>query len=329
MPRFPLLIGCLVGILNCSPGSDSNGQSNWQIAFDEPTLGAYLCAWGADDEVWVVGGQPDSGVLWHKRDGQWTLATIPDGSLLNWTHGADGHQWIVGNTGRILHKAPNTNEWVVEQSGVSAPLWGVWAADSNRVFAVGGNPIDTGEPDPILLERVDGQWQRIDLPETDRVFRALFKVWGTSADNVYAVGAKGTILHFDGRSWRQQNSGTARDIISLWGHRPDQILAVGGRANGIILSYNGEQWTPKVLETEPGLNGVWVSADGHATVVGERGRILSVDLDDLSYERQDNPQTSLLHGVWGHDSGYRIAVGGTLDRNPPWQGSAIEMRHAE
>ncbi|MEE2756455.1 MAG: hypothetical protein VYA30_07325 [Myxococcota bacterium] len=329
MTRICFLIGSLIGLLGCGTDSNREGQQTWQLAFDESSLGAYLCAWGTDDDVWVVGGQPNSGVVWHQKNGQWSRASVPEGPLLNWTHGVDGHQWIVGSAGRILYKAPSSDEWLVEDSGVSAPLWGVWAAHPNHVFAVGGNPIDTGDPDPIMLERVNGRWQRIELPETDRIFRALFKVWGTADDNVYAVGAKGTILHFDGRQWRQQNSGTARDIISLWGHRPDQILAVGGRGNGIILRFDGEQWTPKVLEQEPGLNGVWVAADGNATVVGERGRILTVALADLTYGRQESAQTSLLHGVWGHPSGYRIAVGGTLDRNPPWQGFAIEVQGTE
>jgi hypothetical protein len=36
----------------------------------------------------------------------------------------------------------------------------------------------------------------------------LMSVWGTSSNDVYAVGSNGTILHYDGTAWSQMASGT-------------------------------------------------------------------------------------------------------------------------
>lgn len=80
---------------------------------------------------------------------------------------------------------------------------------------------------------------------------------------------------------------------------------------------------PQVIRGQPGLNGVWVDADGGTTVVGLRG-VLGHLGPDGALEREESATTTLLHGIWGDGAGYRVAVGGTLDRSPPWIGVAVE-----
>ena len=303
---------------------------SWQTAFEPGDSGALLCAWGTGpDHVWAVGGQPDAGVIWYHDGEMWSRATVPDGPLLNWTHGTGGRQFIVGNDGRVLTRQDAEMTWSTMDSPTNAPLWGVWAASADEAWAVGGDPISTGEPDPVILHFKGGAWSKVSLPPVDRQFRALFKVWGTAADNVYAVGAKGVILHFDGVQWRQQFAGTPRDIVSLWGTGENEILAVGGRANGVLLRFDGQGWTHKVLETEPGMNGVWMDSSGRAFVVGGRGRILEVRPGSYEYRRADSENRTLLHGVWGTNDGFRVTVGGTLDRNPPWVGVSLDSQYPQ
>ena len=323
--RTSLLLCIGACLFSCNDDRSNPIQEQWKTAFYAPEAGAYLCAWGQEtNSVWVVGGQPERGVVWHRQNDAFREVNVPSGALLNWTHGHGDAQWIVGNEGRILHRPTQNAPWRSESSGVDAPLWGVWTPDGDVAFAVGGHPVDTGPPDPIILMRQNGEWTKVPIPETDRVFRALFKVWGTARDNVYAVGARGVVLHYDGVHWTQEVSNTVRDIVSLWGTGPDNILAVGGRSNGMLLAFDGVEWRETILETEPGMNGVWMNSRGEAIVVGERGRTLIVDTESMDYTRDDSITTTLLHGVWGTDAGYRIAVGGSLDRNPPWEGVAVE-----
>ena len=49
----------------------------------------------------------------------------------------------------------------------------------------------------------------------------LFQGLGDLRDNVYVVGARGVILHYDGTDWTQEFAGTARDLVSL-GHRAER-----------------------------------------------------------------------------------------------------------
>ena len=64
--------------------------------------------------------------------------------------------------------------------------------------------------------------------------------WGSSANDVWAVGLAGTILHYDGTSWSPVSSPTAETLWSVWGSAPDDVWAAGG--NGTLLRWNGEAW---------------------------------------------------------------------------------------
>ncbi|MBW1872574.1 MAG: hypothetical protein JRJ19_10940, partial [Deltaproteobacteria bacterium] len=43
-------------------------------------------------------------------------------------------------------------------------------------------------------------------------------VWGTAPDDIYAVGFKGNILHYDGNSWTKMESGTEANLEGIWGY---------------------------------------------------------------------------------------------------------------
>ncbi|NJK33030.1 MAG: hypothetical protein HC927_11815, partial [Deltaproteobacteria bacterium] len=50
------------------------------------------------------------------------------------------------------------------------------------------------------------------------------------------------MLHWDGSAWTQELAGTSADLISLWGSGDDDVLAVGGRANGVLVRWDGSAW---------------------------------------------------------------------------------------
>ncbi|WP_414678227.1 WD40/YVTN/BNR-like repeat-containing protein, partial [Longimicrobium sp.] len=66
-------------------------------------------------------------------------------------------------------------------------------------------------------------------------------VWGTSANNVYAVGARGTITHFDGNSWESMTSPTGYDLRGITGGQTGTMLAAG--AGGTLLRSDGGNWS--------------------------------------------------------------------------------------
>jgi len=45
--------------------------------------------------------------------------------------------------------------------------------------------------------------------------------------NVWAVGAAGALLHFDGVSWASIPSPTSNDLRGVWGSGPCDVWAIG------------------------------------------------------------------------------------------------------
>jgi hypothetical protein len=84
---------------------------------------------------------------------------------------------------------------------------------------VGGN--SETEADATVLRREDGVWRTETLPTLTRPgVDAFFKVWGTAADDVWIVGRRGAILHWDGATYTEFDAGTGQDLIAVWGHGP-------------------------------------------------------------------------------------------------------------
>ncbi len=111
---------------------------------------------------------------------------------------------------------------------------------------------------------------------------ALLSVAGTSATDVYAVGAdpgdKGDglgpyVLHYDGQKWERLLTGASGD---LW----------------------------------------WISVtpiDGSFYMAGAGGLILQYDLATKTFTRHQTPGTETLFGIWGTGASDLWAVGGDLD----------------
>jgi len=64
----------------------------------------------------------------------------------------------------------------------------------------------------------------------------LLDVWGTSAADVYAVGA-GTMLHYDGQAWTEVQSVLQR-LAGVWGSSAGDVFTVGSGGTIIRGSVN-------------------------------------------------------------------------------------------
>lgn len=297
--------------------------ADWQPAFDAASSGAFLSVWGRDlCEVYAVGGQPEVGVAFRFDGAAWSRVPVPAGTpLINWVYGVGDTLWMVGNDGTALRGNRDGMEAV--PTGAAAPLWGVWGSAPDQVWAVGGDVLaDDGAP---VMLRWDGQaWAPVALPDSGRGSRALFKVWGAGGDDfALAVGHLGLAYQWDGQRWALLPSGTGEDLISLWGSGPDQIGVIGGRNNGVLGRWDGGALQAQVLAGTPGLSGIWSSTDGALVAVGDRGTIVTFAPGQDEPASEESGTDLVLHGVWGSGLGPRFAVGGSLNRNPPYTGVVL------
>ena len=100
----------------------------------------------------------------------------------------------------------------------------------------------------------------------------LYGVWGADPSNVFAVGAAGTILYWDGFNWTEHTSGVTEDLLSVWGSSATDVFAVG--AAGVAVHYDGVSWTPMVTGTAEYLFSVHGSSTTNVFAVGTNGAIL-------------------------------------------------------
>ena len=95
-------------------------------------------------------------------------------------------------------------------------------------------------------------WAKMKSPVTAN----LMGVWGSSPTDVFAVGAGGTILHYNGTKWSDMTSSklTKAHLHAVWGSSSSDVYAVG--ASGTIVHYDGKKWTPEISGAASTLNAV-------------------------------------------------------------------------
>ena len=136
-------------------------------------------------------------------------------------------------------------------------------------------------------------------------------ITGSSPTDVYAVGKKGTILHYDGTQCKQLPNPSRENLNGVWGSFENGVInvfAVGDR--GTILHYDGAQCKQLPTSSRENLNGVWGSFEKgiiNVFAVGDRGTILRYD--GTQWFQMSNPEQIKLNGIWGSSSNSIFAVG--------------------
>lgn len=151
----------------------------------------------------------------------------------------------------------------------------------------------------------DYQWEVMD----SGVEATLYAVWGFAANDVYAAGEGGTVIHYDGESWQpvKPSPPIAETLRDIWGASPAHIYMVGQK--GTILDYDGQgDWdTVRLKDNDVNLYGVWGSGD-EVYIVGWGSS--GTDKDQVVYYNGTKwlylkPDTQLNIGdVWSWSGGF-------------------------
>jgi hypothetical protein len=263
------------------PGDGGSGggepsEPAWRVVFDDGALDrALLSIWGTSStDVFAVGGPLGNDgfdALALHFDGQaWTDLQPGGADSFWWVHGLSSTDvWMVGENGRIAHYDGTAFE--EHESGTTATLWGAIAFAADDAWAVGGMP--GGEatgPDDVVLHWDGTAWEPVVLPG-EPLSRALFKIWGTSSDDLFVVGEYGAIWHRDGAEWILESEPPVAtgNLTTVHGCSATDVYAVGGRDLLIVGGGGLKQrrvdgaWSDDFTEDPHGdLHGVWVDETG-------------------------------------------------------------------
>ena len=80
------------------------------------------------------------------------------------------------------------------------------------------------------------------VSQTSGTAQNLTSVWGFAANNIYAVGAAGSILHWNGTNWSAQTSGTAANFLGVQGPDSGHVYAWADD-NTLHVSHDGSTWS--------------------------------------------------------------------------------------
>jgi hypothetical protein len=211
----------------------------------------------------------------------------------------DGHEWT-----ELLPRPP---------AGVG--LSPMWVGSATNIFAV-------SYPDEVWHYN-GAQW--LGGP-TELGFPNYLAIWGTSAQNVFAVGwddastrGAGMIDHYDGTAWspvaRLADEGS--QVWDIAGTSATDVYAVGTEpapsdsppeddsGQYVVLHYDGSKWSLSFAEKNVFLWAVWPVSKNDVFVAGEG----IFHFDGSAWSPMASPTTQTIKDVWGNASSNVFAVG--------------------
>ncbi|MEW5737861.1 MAG: vanadium-dependent haloperoxidase [Myxococcota bacterium] len=287
----------------------------WQVVGEELGEALMSIEGRSETDVWAVGADQGQGPLVLHFDGAaWTRHETGTRGHLWWVHAFDdGTAMMGGVRGTILEW--NGSSFVRHRTPSLArqTVFGVWGASRSDVWAVGA---ETSGRRGFLWHFDGAEWRDVALP-ADVPLRAsetpgLFKVWGSAADDVWAAGADGLVLHYDGAAWTRLVSDNTETLFTVHG-RKGQVLFTGGGTRSALLECDGAHFTD-VSPADVGLL-QGIAADPTdaevAWAVGEGGAVFQ--RSRAGWKRVEaGLSIESLHAVWVDPRGGVWAVGGKV-----------------
>jgi len=125
----------------------------------------------------------------------------------------------LGQTDPIAYNAAhwNGNEWELKKISVdfrgnmiTTEIYNIYAFSETEIWMSSGVPI---EGDGVNWT----QYHLFDMGVLNQNDGSLRKIWGVNSNDIYYVGNKGTIVHYNGSIWQKLESGTGLHINDIWG----------------------------------------------------------------------------------------------------------------
>jgi len=147
----------------------------------------------------------------------------------------------------------------------------VWQDTTGSIYIAAGN--DDYNRDNILVFRfVDQQWELLNpvfhslytspsgvtfavgqygaiwkfshssrTKMQSHTYKNLSSIWGSSEDNLYAVGKKGTLLHYNGKEWQEISLDMVDGnyLTGIWGSSANDVYVISKKK---IYHFDGNEW---------------------------------------------------------------------------------------
>jgi hypothetical protein len=284
-------------------------------------------------DVWLVGADDGKGPVVLQFNGtEWKRHDTGVRGDVWWVRAFDdGVVYMAGSDSIVLRYENGVFERLKTPGLGKTVLFGIWGMTSNDVYAVGANAGRNG-----FVWHYDGtQWTDVPLPDDIELdsfndLPTLTKVWGTSSDDIWVVGGRGTLLRGNRQTgFTRVDTDTADLLFTVHGNRTTgRTVVVGGNNQGICL----EVGTGAASDSSPDgamlLQGVWVTPSGKAWASGGFGSVFTSEQDGPWEEVNHNLPLDIqsLHSTWVDPDGGVWSVGGNVLVGDLDKGAAIHNR---
>lgn len=213
--------------------------------------------------------------------GQHSSSTLYDVAIINenniWAVGEIYMNDSLGNPDQNAYNAVHWNgqNWepkrIYYYGACSAvtypPLTAIWAFDANNIVVTNGGSIGW----------FNGNSVNLDCRINPLLTGAINKMWGSSSNDLYAVGNNGNIAHYNGSRWTNIESGTTTNINDAWGIFDNGTSTVYCPVSSVfnppqdkkILKITNDKVDSISWDRDIGLNSAWTNNENFLYVCGE------------------------------------------------------------
>jgi hypothetical protein len=242
---------------------------NWCMEIPPQTHERFQSIWGAArNQIWTLAR--NEVVFWNGA--RWADQYFDDERIFTRLRGSGpGDIWAAGRDegAPALLRWDGTRWWEDFCARFTGTMTDAWADGRGEVWAVAeGYPAGLAK-NGALFRRESRDWRLVSVVEAP-----LRSVWGSSAADVWVVGERGAIHHWNGKALKASPSPTQATLKRLWGTGPSDIWAVGDR--GTVVRWNGSNWSVLPLPAGAGdaLEDVSGTDSKDVWIVGEGGVVL-------------------------------------------------------
>lgn len=195
-------------------------------------------------ETFTFGGTAGSSVLYDvaiiSTDNIWCVGEIYEedsytyDSLGNWIDPYNAVRW-------------NGNDWELKRIYFIEPNGSRLWSPIRTIFAFNENDI-------WFNIYIHWNGQVFEQPNTSALLGfSANKLWGTTSNDLYAVGNNGNIAHYNGQTWQQIESGTDIPLSDIYANGTNEIFISGAdnlNVKGIVLHNSGPNGFNTLITSE-------------------------------------------------------------------------------
>ena len=315
-----LAAGVALSLASCTRGQAPPAtvtERQWQLLASELPSALLSVSGRSPRDIYAVGADKGQGPLVLHFDGTrwkelhtgqrgdlWWVQALPHGPVL-----------MAGAGGMVLRFDGERFERLKTPGLGRQTVYGVWGTDGDDFYAVGS----AGGRSGFVWHCRHGTFESEELPleelrMTSGELPGFFKVFGMR-DEVWVVGAGGTVLHREGQGRFAPMPTTTKNTLFTVHGTAGRLVTVGGAGNGVVLDTLGGAFHDASPAGAGLIQGIFTTAAGD-WASGERGMVYTRGDPSSPFVAVDHgltlPATSSLHSIFVDSAGGVWSAGGNV-----------------